>query len=133
MLGCSTFTPLCDDKVLMFVCWGVLTGFCCRDPIVTGCKELREFPCPESKLEPGCSEFIMFGCAVEAPDKDRELCCRLDIEFCGIVGTEPCKFIDCTTEDSPDFNETEFEQVEVAVAWFSYEAQEAVLAAVQAS
>ena len=95
MLGGSTFTPLCDDKVLMFVCWGVLTGFCCRDPIVTGCKELREFPCPESKLEPGCSEFIMFGCAVEAPDKDIELCCRLDIEFSGIVGTEPCKFIDC--------------------------------------
>ena len=37
------------------------------------------------------------------------------------------------TEGSFDFHETEFEQVEVAVAWFAYEAQEAVLAAVQAS
>ena len=37
------------------------------------------------------------------------------------------------TEGSFDFHETEFEQVEVAIAWFAYEAQEAVLTAVQAS
>ncbi|CAL2263149.1 unnamed protein product [Prunus armeniaca] len=62
----------------------------------TCCNEFSAFPCPESMLELGGNEFIMFCCAVETPDKaDIELCCKLVILLCGIVTTEPCTFIDC--------------------------------------
>ena len=60
------------------------------------CNKLSAFPCPESKLEPGCIGFIMFDCDVESSDKiERELCSKLDILFCCIFGTEPSIFIDC--------------------------------------
>jgi len=69
IFGCSILAPLCADNVLTLVGWEMLTRFCCTDPTGVCCNELSAFPCPESKLEPGCIGFIMFDCDVESPDK----------------------------------------------------------------
>ena len=85
-------------------CWEVLTGFCRKGPGITCCIEPRALACPESKLEPDCSEFNMVCCAVEAPDRvettgkeDKKVCCKLVMLLGWIVGTEPCKFIGCNS------------------------------------
>ena len=52
------------------------------------CNEVSAFPCPESKLALGCSQFITFCCGFDRPHKeDIELGCKLGTLFCCIVAT----------------------------------------------
>lgn len=75
----------------MFTCWGLLTGFCCKEPVATCCSEFNELPCPKSTVEPDCTVFIMCGWELEIVDTpDKELCCKLVILFCCIAAMEPC-------------------------------------------